>query len=237
MKGLILKVGNFTQHILGIPKPGGLVLLDKSRKAALCEHLTEELEELNGSSLVDKTYEQGIKDEADALIDLIYIATRGLVEMGFTPEAAQLAFNEVHAANMRKVRGSNAKRPEAGAYDAIKPQDWVGPNWDLVLQFALQNKEKPSSLNEQAASQTASQLVVSREELYGSFRERAEVVDVMTDAVEHHPHWKKKLKANHRHAIRMIIEKIGRIVAGGDPSYADNWKDIQGYANLAEKDQ
>lgn len=32
----------------------------------------------------------------------------------------------------------------------------------------------------------------------------------------------------------MIFQKISRIV-NGDPDYADNWHDIQGYARLVEE--
>jgi hypothetical protein len=38
-----------------------------------------------------------------------------------------------------------------------------------------------------------------------------------------------------RQAIRVICDKLGRILApGSDPEYTDNWHDIQGYAKLAE---
>lgn len=36
-----------------------------------------------------------------------------------------------------------------------------------------------------------------------------------------------------RHALRMILTKVSRIV-NGDPTYADNWHDIAGYATLVE---
>lgn len=38
-----------------------------------------------------------------------------------------------------------------------------------------------------------------------------------------------------RHCLDMIIVKMARIM-NGNPNYADNWTDIQGYAKLAEED-
>lgn len=231
MKNIFGLVADFATKILCLPRLVNVQPLDVSRKLALLEHLREELRELQTASITSK--QASITNDADALIDIMYICARGLFEMGFSPEQAQFAFEEVHRANMDKKPGVNSKRPESAKFDAVKPNGWKGPDWDMILSF----DEFSTYLNEQAATQTAEQLVVSREELYGSFRERAEVVDVLTDAVESHPNWKQRLQANHRHAIRMILEKIGRVVVGGDPSYADNWKDIQGYAKLAEKDQ
>ena len=313
MRNIFGMAGEFATRILQLPKPEVLQRLSPQRRKALVEHLDEERKELlaHPDLPVENEY-QYIVDEADALIDTIYICARGLFEMGFTPEQAQFAFEEVHRANMDKVPGSNPKRPASEGCDAVKPAGWRGPRWPKIFAFRVDEQEQEDNvavdvlaaamkrklakaredgkkgwqdcspeylssclyehvskgdprdvanfcaflwalgspivsplstqkvsvnLNQQAIAQTAEQLVMSREELYGSFKERATVVDMMTDAVEEHPNWRHRLKANHRHALRMIIEKIGRIVVGGDPAYPDNWKDIQGYAKLAEKDQ
>ena len=37
----------------------------------------------------------------------------------------------------------------------------------------------------------------------------------------------------HKQALETIADKIARIL-NGDPNYADNWHDIQGYAKLVE---
>lgn len=42
------------------------------------------------------------------------------------------------------------------------------------------------------------------------------------------------LPAIHRQALTVIADKIARILSG-DPNYADNWHDIQGYAKLVEE--
>jgi hypothetical protein len=41
------------------------------------------------------------------------------------------------------------------------------------------------------------------------------------------------LPDTHKQALTVIADKIARILSG-DPNYADNWHDIQGYAKLVE---
>lgn len=45
--------------------------------------------------------------------------------------------------------------------------------------------------------------------------------------------WKDRLNNVQRQALTVIADKIARILSG-DPNYADNWHDIQGYAKLVE---
>ena len=45
--------------------------------------------------------------------------------------------------------------------------------------------------------------------------------------------WKDRLNNIQRQALTVIADKIARILSG-DPNYADNWHDIQGYAKLVE---
>lgn len=45
--------------------------------------------------------------------------------------------------------------------------------------------------------------------------------------------WKDHLNNVQRQALTVIADKIARILSG-DPDYADNWHDIQGYAKLVE---
>ena len=42
------------------------------------------------------------------------------------------------------------------------------------------------------------------------------------------------LDAVKKQALTVISDKIARIISG-DPEYADNWHDIQGYARLVEE--
>lgn len=64
----------------------------------------------------------------DGLCDLLYVAFGCAVEMGIDLEPF---FNEVHAANMRKVGGevrADGKK--------LKPEGWVGPDIDRLLEEA-----------------------------------------------------------------------------------------------------
>lgn len=206
-------------QIPDVGKPRGLSL---ERTRAKAEHITEELDEIEDST--------NLFDHADGLLDILYIAFGALAEMGFTDAQVSAMWDEVHAANMRKVNGSQAKRPNAGPHDAIKPEGWRGPDLAKVLV-----KEKSLKIEIEPLNQPEG--VLDRSELYGSFKERAEVVSDIMEALQSHPHWRAKLRAEHQHALRMIAEKMGRIVAGNNPDYSDNWADIAGYAFLAEKGQ
>ena len=114
---MLADVERFNVDILGINPPSTPTRLTKTRKRYSNDHLQEELDEFYGSDTIE--------EEADALIDLIYVALGRLVEMGLAPKAL---FDEVHAANMAKKRGAVSKRPHSQGHDAIKPPGWTPPN-------------------------------------------------------------------------------------------------------------
>ena len=58
------------------------------------------------------------------------------------------------------------------------------------------------------------------------------VVQNTPNGVSVHLPW-GDLPATHKQALEVIADKIARILSG-DPNYADNWHDIQGYAKLVE---
>lgn len=68
---------------------------------------------------------------------------------------------------------------------------------------------------------------------YGPFKEHARVTNGLLSVMESGTNW-QSMPDEHRHALRVIADKIGRMLTG-DAMYADNWHDIQGYAKLAEK--
>lgn len=92
------------------------------------------------------------------------------------------------------------------------------------------------------------QTLVERGNRYGDFSDHAKIAQdfqkVMHNAeraspVGGHPiGFKVKglaiLNDVQRQALTVIADKIARILSG-DPNYADNWHDIQGYAKLAEE--
>jgi len=71
---------------------------------------------------------------------------------------------------------------------------------------------------------------------YGSFAEHALIAQSLqsimrgTDCV--HTGW-NALAPDMQQALTVIADKIARIL-NGDPTYLDNWHDIQGYARLVE---
>ena len=71
---------------------------------------------------------------------------------------------------------------------------------------------------------------------YGDFSHHAaiaqELQDAMRRAEKHGGDW-ERLSPVQKQALTVIADKIARILSG-DPNYADNWHDIQGYAKLVE---
>ena len=79
------------------------------------------------------------------------------------------------------------------------------------------------------------QTLAERGERYGDFTDHARIAQVLqTEMRECHPSGWHRLSAVQRQALTVIADKIARILSG-DPNYADNWHDIQGYARLAEE--
>lgn len=66
---------------------------------------------------------------------------------------------------------------------------------------------------------------------YGDFTDHAAVAQDLQDTMRDHG-W-KRLSFVQKQALTVIADKIARILTG-DPNYADNWHDIQGYAKLVE---
>jgi predicted HAD superfamily Cof-like phosphohydrolase len=70
---------------------------------------------------VDTDENQDINEQADALIDLVYVAMGTAVMMGLP---WQELWDDVQRANMSKVRGTTKR---GHAVDVTKPEGWVGP--------------------------------------------------------------------------------------------------------------
>lgn len=89
--------------------------------------MLEELIEFMGSS--------NLADQADALGDLIYFAIGTYTLMGLKPENI---FNEIHAANMRKVVDGKVLRNKQGKI--VKPDGWYGPEAEIRKEIERQNE-------------------------------------------------------------------------------------------------
>lgn len=67
---------------------------------------------------------------------------------------------------------------------------------------------------------------------YGDFTHHAMIAQALQEVLRSVPGW-HRLSAVQKQALTVIADKLARIVSG-DPNYADNWHDIQGYAKLVE---
>lgn len=123
LEKMIEDVERFQIEILDYPIPEEPKALTRKQVDATFDHLTEELNELVASK-------GNIHNQADALMDFIYVALGNLVKMGLAPEPI---FQTVHRANMQKKRGDVAKRPNNEGYDAVKPVGWTPPDFHSYL--------------------------------------------------------------------------------------------------------
>ena len=133
--------------------------LDDPQQASLrVKRLNEELDEL--SLAIDS---QKMRDAADAVIDTIYVASGNIFLLGdkdgsiadhiylskevligviatlqrrYRALPLQHLWDEVHATNMRKERGTEKTSKYGTAYDVVKPAGWVPPFLDDILAAA-----------------------------------------------------------------------------------------------------
>lgn len=101
---------------------------DRVQKRA--KWMQEELEEFIAS--------QSLVEQADAMIDLIYLALGSLVEMGVKPEAL---FDIVHEANMSKLWADGKPRYRQSDGKVIKPPTWKDPAPRMVAEIERQQQE------------------------------------------------------------------------------------------------
>lgn len=90
----------------------------------------------------------------------------------------------------------------------------------------LQAPLRPSEADGIAAT------LAERGSRYGDFTDHAAIAQAQQDILRAQVGW-EKLTAVQKQSLTVICDKIARILSG-DPNYADNWHDIQGYAKLAE---
>ena len=75
-----------------------------------------------------------------------------------------------------------------------------------------------------------SEILEERGSRYGAFTAHALITQHLKGVMVDTNNW-NRLDADMAEALDMIAHKIGRIL-NGDPSYADSWIDIAGYAKL-----
>lgn len=67
---------------------------------------------------------------------------------------------------------------------------------------------------------------------YGDFTDHAAIAQAIQDIIRNSPSW-DKMNPVMKQSLTVIADKIARICSG-DPSYDDNWIDLQGYAKLVQ---
>ncbi|MEK4910587.1 HAD family hydrolase [Niallia sp. FSL M8-0099] len=117
------------QSKMGQPVADKPTVMNRSRQKDRYAYMSEELTEFMESSEV--------VDQADAMIDLIYLAIGTMVELGVKPEKL---FEIVHEANMSKIwpDGKPHTDPETGKI--IKPPTFVRP--EPLLQAEIERQAK-----------------------------------------------------------------------------------------------
>lgn len=75
--------------------------------------------------------------------------------------------------------------------------------------------------------------IKQRFSVHGDYANAATFKDRVISQCTELPNW-KKLGPSGRETVRMIVEKLGRIMFG-DCGFPDHWHDIAGYATLMER--
>lgn len=79
---------------------------------------------------------------------------------------------------------------------------------------------------------TVSNILDERGQRYGNYLEQTKITTALLQVIDGTLRDRRKtLEADQAAALNMIAVKISRIL-NGDPDYADNWRDIAGYATL-----
>ena len=104
--------------------------------------------------------------------------------------------------------------------------------WKRFPNYPYPQPVMPPNPKQTPASALACTLA-ERKAIYGDFTDHARIAEAINQALMSGSGWQKASPAQ-REALRIIANKLGRIV-NGDPNYADSWHDIAGYATLAEE--
>lgn len=74
--------------------------------------------------------------------------------------------------------------------------------------------------------------LAQRNNVHGDYAKSASIKDEVLARLECTPNW-EKMDSVGRQTIRMIVEKLGRVMFG-DWSFVDHWHDIAGYSTLMQ---
>jgi predicted HAD superfamily Cof-like phosphohydrolase len=96
-----------------LPLPETPTALEPLAKMLHASLLQEELAEFAASD--------GLEEQIDGLIDLIYVAVGALLHLGLNPNQIHQAFSEVQCSNMTKVMDNGKPLINDGVIDPSKP--------------------------------------------------------------------------------------------------------------------
>lgn len=121
-----LMVGDVPRHLTK-RKLGERIQFLKEELDEFAEASGYSLTKSNGTYELDTGFEQDLAAQADALIDLVYVAIGTAVQLGLP---WQCLWDDVQRANMSKVRGETKRGHKV---DVTKPEGWVGPRTSEIL--------------------------------------------------------------------------------------------------------
>jgi predicted HAD superfamily Cof-like phosphohydrolase len=98
------------------------------------------------NEMADEPVDQDLGDQADALVDLVYVALGSAVMLGLPWDAL---WSDVQRANMTKVRGITHR---GHAVDVKKPEGWQPPKTEEILKAAGYDRRGWSHNQEQKSS-------------------------------------------------------------------------------------
>jgi predicted HAD superfamily Cof-like phosphohydrolase len=121
------------------------VHLTSRRLAQRANFMLEELREfadasglaLHNDKFVPMVNAQSLAGQADALVDLVYVALGTASLMGLPWDEL---WDDVHQANMRKLLGSQG--------DVVKPPGWRGPQTEAILEEAGYDPDHPDTIDD-----------------------------------------------------------------------------------------
>lgn len=131
-------------HRFGIATPAVPTPLAEDVATFRINFLKEEVREFE-----DAVNDKNLTKQADALVDLIYVALGTLLQLGMGT-LYQVFWNLVHGANMKKQTarqlGLNGRHPS----DVCKPPGWEAPDRDiatLIVRTIDHHREQPSLIS------------------------------------------------------------------------------------------
>jgi predicted HAD superfamily Cof-like phosphohydrolase len=109
-------IKEFHTKVLKLERPAEVSMIDMDFMLERMRFMMEELEEF-----IEAGHKGDMVGVADALADIVYVA---LGTAWFMNLPMDQIWQVVHAANMKKVRGTTKR---GNKIDAQKPEGWVGP--------------------------------------------------------------------------------------------------------------